>query len=512
MRLRGRPSNGTADTPAIDWTPRQREVLELLARGRTNPEIGQALGVSLDGAKWHVSEVMSKLGVRSREEAGSYWREHESTRAKLGRGASVFTGIGALRVAAAAGTLLAIGVIVLVVFAAFGSDESPLAVDPTPAGSPTASATPSVAAAAQTQTSVAAPSATPGASVTTTPVVDPAGMHPPGTRTGNSAVDRVIELVEAGDVDGLIALATWTPQPCQANPNPSGFTVMCLPGMPEGTLRDAFFLVHVEGGWQTDADWLRSFVASNVNDAAFLYGVHTRTSEATSGSGGLLTHITFARSLADSAPPEFVLDEDGQFIQAVRGQIWRSLPSRFTDAEWLFPPVSLSPPGGAQVEGFYAPAARTNYPGIDAFLDARASGDEQDVRQQIAFEPISCTNTPAIDALPCAAGEPEGTLVNAIAVNDGCHGSMIREDDAIRIAGLVRRLADPGLHLYAARQASNGDFFLFMAPDLAAGTPTIVRITGGMVSEVRTSCFASIDEAFELPVEEFGEVLLPPVS
>jgi hypothetical protein len=30
--------------------------------------------MSLDGAKWNVSEILSKLGLASREEAGEYWR------------------------------------------------------------------------------------------------------------------------------------------------------------------------------------------------------------------------------------------------------------------------------------------------------------------------------------------------------------------------------------------------------------------------------------------------------
>ena len=41
------------------WTPRQREVLELMSRGKTNTQIGEELGISLDGAKWHVSEILS---------------------------------------------------------------------------------------------------------------------------------------------------------------------------------------------------------------------------------------------------------------------------------------------------------------------------------------------------------------------------------------------------------------------------------------------------------------------
>lgn len=46
------------------WTPREREVLDRISRGLTNFEIAQDLGISLDGAKWHVSQILSKLGVK----------------------------------------------------------------------------------------------------------------------------------------------------------------------------------------------------------------------------------------------------------------------------------------------------------------------------------------------------------------------------------------------------------------------------------------------------------------
>ena len=60
------------------WTARQRQVLDLLARGRTNPEIAEELGISLDGAKWHVREIIGTLGVDSREEAADHWRSERS--------------------------------------------------------------------------------------------------------------------------------------------------------------------------------------------------------------------------------------------------------------------------------------------------------------------------------------------------------------------------------------------------------------------------------------------------
>jgi DNA-binding CsgD family transcriptional regulator len=52
-----------------DLTAREREVLGLVRLGLTNEEIAQRLGITRDGAKYHVSQILSKLGVSSREEA-----------------------------------------------------------------------------------------------------------------------------------------------------------------------------------------------------------------------------------------------------------------------------------------------------------------------------------------------------------------------------------------------------------------------------------------------------------
>ncbi len=54
-----------------ELTPREREVFDLLRLGLTNEEIAERLGISLDGAKYHVSQILSKLGVSSREEAAA---------------------------------------------------------------------------------------------------------------------------------------------------------------------------------------------------------------------------------------------------------------------------------------------------------------------------------------------------------------------------------------------------------------------------------------------------------
>jgi DNA-binding NarL/FixJ family response regulator len=54
---------------ALGLSERERAVLELMASGSTNPEIGEALHLSRHTVKEHTSGVYKKLGVRNRTEA-----------------------------------------------------------------------------------------------------------------------------------------------------------------------------------------------------------------------------------------------------------------------------------------------------------------------------------------------------------------------------------------------------------------------------------------------------------
>jgi DNA-binding NarL/FixJ family response regulator len=55
---------------ATDWlTPREREVLVLIAHGLTNSEIASTLNVSLETIKTHVKRIFTKIGVHDRAQA-----------------------------------------------------------------------------------------------------------------------------------------------------------------------------------------------------------------------------------------------------------------------------------------------------------------------------------------------------------------------------------------------------------------------------------------------------------
>ena len=58
-----------------DLTPREVEVLQLIAEGLSNPSIAQKLGISVGTVKAHTASIYSKLGINNRVQAVSQARE-----------------------------------------------------------------------------------------------------------------------------------------------------------------------------------------------------------------------------------------------------------------------------------------------------------------------------------------------------------------------------------------------------------------------------------------------------
>ena len=61
-----------------ELSPREHEILELLAQGFPNKEIAHRLGVSDGTVRWHLRHVYDKLHVRSRTEAALKFRSSKT--------------------------------------------------------------------------------------------------------------------------------------------------------------------------------------------------------------------------------------------------------------------------------------------------------------------------------------------------------------------------------------------------------------------------------------------------
>jgi len=103
-------------------TERQLEVARLVAGGLTNVEIGERLGISLDGAKYHVSELLTRLDLERREQIAE-WVAGE--RARTRRRGWMLTAVAGAALATAA---VAVGGVLLL--SSGRADTSLLAATP----------------------------------------------------------------------------------------------------------------------------------------------------------------------------------------------------------------------------------------------------------------------------------------------------------------------------------------------------------------------------------------------
>jgi len=130
-------TNHVSSEPEL--TRRQREVLDLVVKGHSNQEIADALGISLAGAKWHVSELIGRFGVTTREEVAAAWESRGRTRRWAWLGLLGGLGTAKIAIGGAAAAVVVGGAVVAAAVTLSGSDDAP----PVATGAATATPSPS---------------------------------------------------------------------------------------------------------------------------------------------------------------------------------------------------------------------------------------------------------------------------------------------------------------------------------------------------------------------------------
>jgi pimeloyl-ACP methyl ester carboxylesterase/DNA-binding CsgD family transcriptional regulator len=71
------PPAGSESVMAVALTPRETEVLHLIAAGRTSSEISEELTLSIRTVGRHITNIYSKIGARTRADATAYAIRHD---------------------------------------------------------------------------------------------------------------------------------------------------------------------------------------------------------------------------------------------------------------------------------------------------------------------------------------------------------------------------------------------------------------------------------------------------
>jgi DNA-binding NarL/FixJ family response regulator len=79
VRLARAALDGAEQVSQLMLTPREREVAELLARGRSTRQIAADLVISVATVRVHVDHLMAKLGLHSRTQVALWVRGRAAT-------------------------------------------------------------------------------------------------------------------------------------------------------------------------------------------------------------------------------------------------------------------------------------------------------------------------------------------------------------------------------------------------------------------------------------------------
>jgi DNA-binding NarL/FixJ family response regulator len=67
----------TEQKPSADLSPRERDVLRLVAQGRPNKLIARELGISEKTVKAHLTSIFQRIGVTDRTQAALWAQRHD---------------------------------------------------------------------------------------------------------------------------------------------------------------------------------------------------------------------------------------------------------------------------------------------------------------------------------------------------------------------------------------------------------------------------------------------------
>lgn len=351
-----------------DVTPAEQRVLDGLRRGLIYRDIADELGLSYDTVKYHVSNMLSKAGVESRDELVE-WASH-----RPGVFARLLAMPLGIRIAAGAAAVGAFGAGVVLVAIAVSDSDGESGVRG--ADDPSATATAVTATATET-----APVSTP----TTTP--------PP--TTGVPIVDQVIEAVLSGDVARVEALVDYQEIPCATSPQGIGAPPQCPAGVPDGSPLPAITSSSCEGSFIIESDlpallrevlpgWRRVFSASQ------------------SGSGYA---IVFTPDNESSRGTRLLLSAEG-IGSLVSGCGNSSLGLALRDFAFLIDPPPPPPlPADARLSGVSE---------VDAVVEDVLTHDLRAILKRLDIQAIGCTHDPASAGPRCAEDAPEATATDAV--------------------------------------------------------------------------------------------------
>ena len=68
-------TQGQSTSEVEQLSAREKEVLEMLARGFSNKDIADRMSITVESVRWHLKHIYNKLHVHSRTEAALKFRE-----------------------------------------------------------------------------------------------------------------------------------------------------------------------------------------------------------------------------------------------------------------------------------------------------------------------------------------------------------------------------------------------------------------------------------------------------